>query len=214
MSIEWPELNSLVWLRLPCCGAEHPTRVEDLTDDNRLIVAWPMAPHVEPVPLERASRGFFVGWVLEGRGAMEVSVDLAENTLGEKATWTVKAIGDPVETQRRNFVRFPIYTEVKLFMMEGTPPVVAPTLDVSEGGIRCTITRWAIDPGSRLFDIEVELDKKTYVVKARVAWWGNLDAKQKRVIGIEFMNVEPAVSDSIRRFIFAAQIEERRRQLL
>ncbi len=51
-SIEWPAINELLWIRLPCCEtAIHPSRVEG-TDGDSLIVAHPsLKPHLRACAL-------------------------------------------------------------------------------------------------------------------------------------------------------------------
>lgn len=212
MAADWPALNALAWLRLPCCGAEHPTRVEDFVG-NDCVIGSPIAPHTQPVRPMRPKEGFFLGWVADGKGAVELPVVLVEHTLEPRLTWTVRGIGDPVETQRRNFVRLAYETEILLYLIEHGAPTKAMTLDVSEGGLRCEVDSWAIDPGGRIFTVEVPFDGKMLFLKAQVAWWGNLGVNDRRTVGLRFIDVEPKTADAVRGYIFAAQLAERRRRM-
>ena len=211
MVTEWPALNALAWLRLPCCGAEHPTRVEDMVDDLCVISA-PVAPHQNPVRPPRDNDGFFIGWVGTQQGALEAPVVLVESKLEPLATWTLRSIGETSPTQRRNYVRLNYSTELSLYLIERGAPVKARTLDISEGGVRVEIDKWAIDPGGRIFTLELAFEGKSFFLKAQVAWWGNLDENDIRVAGLRFHEIEQATADQIRKHIFAAQLEERRRQ--
>ena len=210
--LDWPPLNGLLWLRLPCCGAEHPSRVEDYADHD-LVIAAPAAPHTRPIAPPRNGDGFFLGWVY-GTGALERPVTLVEHREGAIPTWRVRSIGDAIEVQRRNYVRADVEMDVVLHLLEGGAPTNAVTLDVSEGGLRCRIDRWALDPGSRNFSIEFPFDGNDHIMRARIAWWGNLDSHGHRVIGVRFVDITPRLADAIRARIFSIQLEQRRRRLV
>lgn len=209
---DWPTVNTRAWVRLPCCGAEHPTRVEDFVEDDCVIGA-PMAPHPAPVLPSEVEGGFFLGWVFE-RGALEVPVELVEHALEPIPIWQVRAIGQPIETQRRNYVRFEVALDARLHLLEGGATTDVKTMDVSEGGLRARVDRWAIDPGPRAFDVELDIEGETLELRAQTAWWGPLDEQgEHRVVGVKFIDVAPTTADEIRGWIFKAQIAERRRRL-
>lgn len=213
MTLDWPALNTKVWLRLPCCGDEHPTRIEDHAEGGECVVAAPVAPHTEPVRPPTANRqGFFVGWTME-KGALEAPVELSDQKTGELPTWTLRPIGSLVETQRRNFVRLETNVHVRLHIMESGAPIEAITLDVSEGGLRCRIDKWALDPGGRPFAIELPFADELLHLTAQSVWWGPLGSDGYRAVGLRFLDVPPSVADTIRVYIFNAQIELRRRRL-
>jgi hypothetical protein len=211
MDNDWPELNGLAWLRLPCCGAEHPTRVEDMIGEL-CVVAAPVAPHQNPVTPPSGDQGFFIGWVGNRQSAVEAPVVLTEHAAEPIATWTLRSVGDPVETQRRNYVRLPYSTEVSLYLIDRGAPVKAQTLDISEGGIRVQLDKWANDPGGRLFMVEMPFEGHTFSLRAQIAWWGNLNDNDVRVAGLRFHEIEEVTANNIRKHIFAAQLEERRRR--
>ena len=211
MPLDWPALNSLAWLRLPCCGAEHPTRVEDFDGDS-CVVAEPVAPHQKPVDPGSVSEGFFLGWVIDG-GAFEVPVALLKSETEPVPTWTLVAQGPGTNTQRRNFVRLAMEQPIQLFILEGGMASNATLLDISEGGLRCRIDQWVTDPGSRVIQIRVGLDTRDFYLRGQVVWWGKQDSSNMREIGIRFVDVEDSVADSIRSYIFAAQLAERRKRM-
>lgn len=206
---DWPTLNALAWLRLPCCGAEHPTRVEDVGDDE-LVVGAPAAPHGDFVKPFRHNEGFILGWVM-GRGAMEVPVALVTHEKEPIPTWTLRAIGDLTETQRRNFVRVPIAIETAITFRSGAPAEQCLTDDLSEGGMRLHVSKWVVDPKGSQFDVRLQLGDRVMNLAGRVAWWGNLNEEDRRSVGIRFVDIEPKESDTIRAFVFAAEIERRRK---
>ncbi len=205
----WPPLNALAWLRLPCCGAEHPTRVEDV-DGDFVTVAAPVAPHTDLVRPLGPEEGFFLGWVMD-RGAMEVPVALKAHELEPIPTWRLHQIGDPTETQRRKFVRLDIQVETKVGFRSGAPAEVITTGDLSEGGMRFHVTKWVADPGGEPLPVSLQLGEKTLELTGQVAWWGDLDAGETRSVGLRFVGIMPSEADAIRSFVFAAQIERRRR---
>lgn len=207
---EWPSLNSLVWLRLPCCNAEHPTRVED-GGDTSITVAAPIAPHNSPVPPLPHGEGFFLGWVM-GRGALEVPVTLVDHSPAPVPTWTLKAIGQPTETQRRAYVRVSIELDVHLHLLTGGAVTKAVTSDLSEGGLRCVVDKWAMDPGNRIFQVEVPVGSETSTFQAQVAWWGNLNEYGLRTVGLRFVDLKQQDADRLRSFVFSSQLEQRRRE--
>src|SRR5690348_9265694 len=108
--LDWPTLNQLVWLKLPCCAAEHPSRVEDFVDDY-CVVAAPSIPHTRLVDPARAKDGAVIGWVTS-KGPIEVPVDVVDSTAIPIPLWTLRATGPSKETQRRNFVRLDMDTSV------------------------------------------------------------------------------------------------------
>lgn len=209
MDADWPSLNSRAWMRLRCCGAEHPTRVEGFTEKG-CILAAPSLPHHHDVEPEVATDGFFLGWVQIHR-ALEVPVSLREHVTQPLPMWTVEAAGEVAETQRRNYVRLMMDLDIELELIAGGAPTRARTIDLSEGGLKCIVDQWAPDPRERLFNVTLIVDGKRYVIPAQAAWWGNLDNNQ-RGVGVRFEHDDPKVADAIRSYIFAKQLEQRRRQ--
>jgi hypothetical protein len=209
MDADWPSLNSRAWMRLRCCGAEHPTRVEGFTEKG-CILAAPSLPHRLDVDPAEAADGFFIGWVQVHR-ALEVPVKLVEHANDPLPVWTVEATGEVQETQRRNYVRLVMDIDIEMELIPGGAPTRARTVDLSEGGLKCLVDEWAPDPRERLFNVTVSVDGKKFVIPAQVAWWGNLDGNL-RGVGVRFEHNDQAVADSIRSYIFAKQLEQRRKQ--
>lgn len=205
-----PPLNARAWLRLPCCGAEHPTRVEDLTDGDVISVGTPIAPHSNEVDVEIANKGCFLGWVTSST-AMECAVEVTGTTTEPVPMWSLHPIEAPTPTQRRSYVRFSINLPIELHLLQSGAATHATTLDISEGGVRCTVDKWAADPSTRAFRLSFELDGTEHELTGQVAWWGPLDAMERREVGIRFIDPPQPSSDAIRKWVFAAQLEERRR---
>lgn len=205
---DWPNFNTKAWLRLACCGDEHPTRVEDVTDKGECVIAAPHAPHPDPVPVHHAEKGFFIGWV-EGTKALETEVGLVSSTTEPIPTWTIKSLGAITEVTRRRYVRVDYKAEVKLYLLEGGAPVNVLTKDVSEGGFSCEVDQWANDPRGKVFDTEITLDGH-YVIKAQVAWWGRMSDTNRRMIGVQFVDISSKTADQVRSFVFSEQLRQRR----
>jgi hypothetical protein len=209
MDADWPSLNSRAWLRLQCCGAEHPTRVEGFTE-NGCILAAPSLPHTHDVDPKVAKDGLFLGWV-SVHHALEVPAMLVEHETDPLPMWTIEAAGKVEETQRRNYVRLMMDLDIEMELIPGGGTTRARTIDLSEGGIKCLVDEWAPDPGGRIFNVHVTVDGQQFVIPAQVAWWGNMEGKL-RGVGVRFEHDNQNVADSIRSFIFAKQLEQRRRQ--
>lgn len=210
MVAEWPALNSRAWLRLRCCGAEHPTRIEGFTETG-CIVATPSLPHANDVDPKVAEGGFFLGWV-NVHHALEAPVELTAAEEGHLPTWTIASTGDAQETQRRAYVRMGMKLEVQMKILEGAAAFPATAIDVSEGGLKCVVDARVPDPRERTFDVSFVLDGQEYSITAQTAWWGGPNDKNLRSIGLRFLHDNQSVADSIRSFIFAQQLEARRRQ--
>lgn len=204
----WPPLNKKAWLRLPCCNEEHPTRVEDIVG-NDIVVAAPQAPHLEPVPSSVTGKEFFLGWTM-GRGALEVPVGLVSEDDSRVPLWRVTAVGEPIETQRRRYVRVEVTCDTTLYLVENGAPIHTLSQTLSEGGLSCTVDRWAIDPGTRSFGVQVQLGPDAISLRGTIAWWGNLDGDSLRSVGVEFHDTPRHIADAIRSWVFSRQLEQRR----
>ena len=82
---------------------------------------------------------------------LEVPVDLIANNDAGVPTWTLRAVGPGIETQRRSYIRMEIERDVQLYILEGGAPTDARLLDISEGGFRCKVDNWLLDPGRENF---------------------------------------------------------------
>lgn len=209
MITDWPKVNTRAWLRLECCGEEHPTRVEDVTENGQCIIAAPQAPHPTPVPQHHACNGFFIGWV-DSTNALEAPVELVTTADEPIPTWTVAMNGEITQVTRRRYVRVDFKADVKMYLLEGGAPAQVITKDVSEGGFGCEVDQWANDPQGKVFDCEMSLDGKEILVKAQVAWWGRMSEQNKRFVGVQFVDISPKLADEVRSFVFAEQLRQRR----
>jgi hypothetical protein len=206
---DWPRLNAKVWLRLPCCAEEHPTRVENFAGEQDCVVATPSSPHGTLVGTEGLEDGFFLVWDMN-RGSMEVPVGLVEATEDRVPVWRVRSLGPAVETQRRRFVRIDVATEAALYLVPGGAPSHVATVSVGEGGISCRVDRWAIDPRDKVFVTELFIGGEIHTLRSKVAWWGSMDIDDRRPVGIEFIDVDARVGDKVRAWVFTQQLKQRK----
>lgn len=204
---EWPRINELLWVRLPCCEtAIHPSRVEGAAGDN-LIIAAPSKPHTEQIPLPNDSRTFVVGW-REGNGSKQVRVQALSEADDEVPTWTIQAVAPPETVQRRAFVRANWDAEITLYLPTLDGAVTGTIVDISEGGVRCTIPPTS-EPRTPNFQISFLLDGMPLVLDSEVAWWGTPNDKEV-MVGLQFANQPQSIADQLRAFAFDLQMKERR----
>lgn len=204
----WPSINSLVWVRLPCCdSAIHPSRVEDLADGN-LVLAAPSRPHQELVPAPEESENFLVGW-RHGVACKTVRVAFQVSEDGDVPTWTVRAVAPPEVVQRRRYVRAAWDQDINCVI-----PVLGVQsgriLDISEGGVRCALPETAREPGNPYFQVEFEMGGTPLKLDVEVAWWG-APRDGSVTVGLSFIVEDQSLSDRLRAHTFALQLEERRR---
>lgn len=207
-STEWPSINELIWIRLPCCETSvHPSRVEDF-DGELLVVAHPSRPHPEPVPPPDADRTFIIGWS-EGNISKQSRVKLdSSDTAGRVPIWKLHQTGKPEAIQRRRFVRAEWRSEITIHFpatdMEGT------IVDISEAGVRCYIDPIA-EPRSPFFQISFTLNDERLVLETEVAWWG-LPTPEGVEIGLQFVDPGRRINDLLRAFTFDQQLKNRKDQ--
>lgn len=203
----WPTINELAWLRLDCCLAAHPTRVEDLPENTCLIGA-PIPLHHAPITPSR--KAFTMGWV-SGDGSFEQPVRLVKAVENPIPLWTVESAGQGHVTQRRMYFRVETNLIAELHLPGFPLPLKAQVQDASEGGLRCRIDGLSIDPGEKEFAIDFNLEGKSHSVLAHVVRW-NAPKHGYRDVGIEFTSAPRSTLDALRAFVFKTQIEARRRK--
>ncbi len=206
---DWPKYNTKAWLRLPCCNAEHPTRIEDLTAKDDCVIAAPQSPHTSPISAKQVKKGFFIGWV-RGQEAVEAPVSLIAAADEPIPTWTIKLKGKLSSTTRRRYVRVDFATDVTMYLLERGAPTRVQTRDLSEGGFSCEVDEWANDPQSKVFHVELLLEGITHTIRSQIAWWGRLNEDDKRSVGVQFIDVQSNTADQVRSFVFSEQLRQRR----
>lgn len=205
---DWPDVNELVWVRLPCCEtAIHPSRTEDYQED-RLVIAAPVKPHPEPVPAPREGKPFLLGW-RSGTASKQVRVTYVESNDGPVPTWTIRAVDDIETVQNRRFVRANWDAPIVFTMQTQLDPIEGKILDISEGGVRCVIPA-RDEPRFGYFTVSFEFEGKQRDFDVEIAWWGR-PGNETVQVGLSFVGLDEAMSNRLRQHVFALQAEERRR---
>lgn len=205
---DWPDVNDLVWLRLPCCEtAIHPSRTEDF-DGNHLVIAAPVKPHDSAVPAPEAGKAFVLGW-RSGPASKQVRVNFVDEASSPVPTWTLSAVNEVETVQNRRFVRAPWDAPVSLSLPGVLDPVEGKILDISEGGIRCAIPA-RDEPRYGYFTVSFEFEGNPQDFDVEIAWWATPGAETVQV-GLSFVGVDDPLSNRLRQHVFALQTEERRR---
>jgi c-di-GMP-binding flagellar brake protein YcgR len=192
-----PTPNTPVGLHLPCCADDaHPSRVESVTATS-FVVATPHdhdAPPAEP---------FVVSWA-EGTVGIELPTLVTESRAAPYPVWVVAPVGAPKRVQRREYVRIPESADsagLRLFTTGGA--VAATVLDLSEGGVRCTVPA-AVGAGiGDRFELVLSFDQaevSTAGAVVRAHGVGNLIE-----LGVRFADMRTADADRVRAHVFARQ---------
>jgi hypothetical protein len=203
-SIDWPGLNDLVWVRLPCCeSAIHPSRVEDHSGDS-LVIAAPWKPHEALVPPPSEPRPFLVGWK-SGTSTKQLRASFVADASQPVPTWTISAASEIETVQRRRFVRglwdAPVTVHLPMADIEGA------AADVSEGGLRVVIPE-TNEPRHSYFHASFVVEGVPLKLDVEVAWW-SLPKDGFNQIGLEFVGLDMAMRDRLRKLAFSLQMAER-----
>jgi len=131
-----PGPNTAVGLHLPncACGGEesHPSRIESVTASH-FVVATPHDHDNAP------TAAMVVSWA-NGTAGIELPTLVVETRDAPYPTWVVEPCGEPVRVQRRQFVRImEADGSIELRLFTKTGAVAAEVVDLSEGGVRCTV---------------------------------------------------------------------------
>lgn len=131
-----PEVNSQVTVRLADDETEFPTRVEDVGPDQ-LALATPSVGLGFVDVLEQDNR-LFVTWTV-ATGRREFPARLLRSETSPVPMWYVAPTGPTVAIQRRRFAR--VQTSGAFEIVLAGEPLPATLLDLSEGGLRCTVRK-------------------------------------------------------------------------
>lgn len=201
----WPITNELAWLQIGCCTSAHPTRIEDY-DGDYCVIGGPIPLHHGPV--SPPDDTFILGWA-NGRGNFEQPVRLVKAEERPLLLWTVAADGEGQIVQRRMYYRVETDIPVQLKLMSTGTPIKGEARDISEGGLRCVVDEFTLNPGSRTFEVSFNLNNERYTLLAHAVRWGEADEKQRQV-GIQFIDAPRATLDAIRAYVFQMQIRNRK----
>lgn len=207
MTLQLPDVNTLVRVDVVGDGAGHPSRVED-RDGQRLLLAAPRygGDLAAPQPGDLLA----IRWTnLRG-----VCVAPAEFVAGQRRPmplWEVQAVGTVEIEQRRRYARAPASDPVAI--VRRPPAEVALTavvggqlVDIGEGGMRCRLAGAAPEPGEDL-QVRLDLDGEQVEVTGQVLRCFTVGDAVEAVVAFE----EPVrCADAIRRYVLRQQVRARR----
>ena len=189
-------------------GRQYASRVEDLAA-GLVVVA---RPHDLPDEALGAGTEVDVTWVdVDGVVMVLPTRILAEHARDRRPVWSLAVTGEASSEQRRRSERVAA-TGPATIRPAGDRDTVVPGLlvDVSEGGVRCSVAAGAADPflvGSKEVVAEFRLGTVEFAVPGRVEFL----RPTKRPTEIEHLVVvfdEPVPdADALRKAVFALELE-------
>lgn len=196
-----PEVNSQVTVRLADDETEFPTRVEDVGPDQ-LALATPSVGLGFVDVLEQDNR-LFVTWTV-ANGRREFPARLLRSETSPVPMWYVAPTGPTVAIQRRRFAR--VQTSGAFEIVLADEPLPATLLDLSEGGLRCTVRKPVqieryVPVVARLSFLPQPAEAPGQVIRV-------IEQPEVLDVGITFDD-PAALGDEIRKFVFAVQLQQR-----
>lgn len=203
-TIDWPSINSLLQLQCAHVTETLSTRLED----RQGHVLHLSAPSTHNIPTLFADIGssVVITW-LTSRGTGEITANVVATERKPLPLWIVRANGEPILHQRRNFARLSVSLPVALTDAAGKTTVTT-TEDISEGGMNCLVpSDDSLLTGSPV-EIELTIDDhaleaNAIVVRTRVV--SNMQAD----VSLRFEGIHQRDQDRIRQFIFTEQLRTR-----
>ena len=199
-------------------GRSYLSRVEDSTP-GVLTLARPLdGPATDPFA---AGAELWVTWTTV-RGTAVLPVRLTESvTQGRVRVWIVAVLGDVWYEQRRAYVRVAAVGPMTLQIITGEDigePIPARLIDVSEGGLRCSVSVSVEADAENPFADDVEVVSRfrfrdtEFEVPGRVraGVGGHSELPEGRAELIVLFNQPVKRADALRRHVFAEQIHQRR----
>ncbi|PSO46836.1 MAG: hypothetical protein BRC32_06045 [Actinobacteria bacterium QS_8_72_14] len=178
------------------------SRVEEVNDDELVIAAPVEAATVAPLPLGGEAE---LSWSSD-RGLHRLSVQLRQR-LARSQRWRVGVVAPPERDQRRFGYRVPVMSSLDV-RLGGIWHRVS-LVDLSDGGLRCLVSPEAdVDEHApcrvRLDLMRDGLEVDGVVVRVREGVDAMLD------VGVQFVDVAPAVADELRRYLLDTHLQLRR----
>jgi hypothetical protein len=207
----WPQIDERAVLTLACCGEQLTTRVESF-EDRQCIVHLPVHHCNETAT---AAAGNVLSW-FSGEKCWTRPVEIVGyGGYPRAALWVLRANGDAESWQRRDFVRVNTALPAAAFSGE-TRIAELEAVDISEGGLRCTMSTAACKALPLLFNVRFVLDGIEVRIATQVAWASTNpdDDGAEAVVGLEFQSLSAHNADIIRTYVFRLQIALRRQRLV
>jgi hypothetical protein len=167
-ALEPPDTNSLLRLDLGPeseLAASAASRVEGYEGTDLVIAAPGFEGDLEAVVL---GLPVLIRWT-GPRGVFSLETELVEVRRGLLTTWRVRPVGSVQISQRRNYVRAPLFTAIQLVPVaaEAARTTMGWLSDLSEGGLRARVDGVPLVADAVVearFELEQELVKLTGVV--------------------------------------------------
>lgn len=126
------------------------------------------------------------------------------------------AVSDIKKHQRRDYYRMPAnLTAVITYANEEEELIFkTSTIDISAGGVR--IQSHVDIPENTIINVNIEFNKSFYLdLKSKIIWTYKPDDKDdKKIIGIQFIEINEKAKQKIIRYIFEEQLRIRKKQQL
>jgi len=175
------QTTETVWLQLPCCDEAHEATAER-ADDGKFLIRRPAGT---------------TDWMLSANETVQVSYRdgdrLVRSALrfvevrASQSIWLFAPVEGPVEAWVRSAERFPVSVPIRLVPGDGNV-IYGTTIDVSAGGIRCTLESRVRNLEVRWFTIRISLDDSYFEIPSRMAWLGHMQNSEERLVGIRFID--------------------------
>jgi c-di-GMP-binding flagellar brake protein YcgR len=208
-----PDFGQPVTLRDTSIDQEFTSRVDSIEDDGTLVLARPLT--------FSGDAEFGVGyrcdviWSADG-GVQVLPIEVVENrTEGSVRLWIAKPVGRARREQRRNYVRVPMGTPMKI-VFRSNELKKAILVDVSEAGLRARLPADEAKPLDRDYGVQVgfSVDGTGFMIEGKIlrkmpydgATEEGEDAKMDVII--TFVIPDRTAAD-LRRAVFAEQIRQR-----
>jgi hypothetical protein len=209
-ALEPPETNSLLRLDLGHPGSEiaasAASRVEGY-EGGDLVIAAPgfegdLQTDVQGLPV-------LVRWT-GPRGVFSLETELVEVRRGLLTTWRVRPVGPVQISQRRNYVRAPLFTAIQLVPVteEASRTTMGWLSDLSEGGLRARVDGLPL-LNDAVVEARFQLEEELVTLLGTVLRSGPVDTKSK-TYEIVVLVEAGRHADRIRRVVLRQQMLARR----
>ena len=183
------------------------SQVMECPGGNIFIIAMPMLEgRLVPVQTNKEVRLAYY----RDNGVYEFTAKVLGRSGGKLPSLRVKALTEPVKSQRREYYRLNTVLPVNIVIEprgeEGAQAVKCLSLDISAGGMRLASGRGL--KKDSLLTCEMELSGKAFKIKAKVIRSTAVyNEEYKYEIGVQFVELDEKVRKEIIGYIFEQQVK-------
>jgi hypothetical protein len=212
-----PGVNTHMGLRLACCAGDLGSRVEGF-EEGRLLLTAPEHPCGAWMP--DPGTALILHWTAEDV-PVEMAGAITQTRWTTPRTWLVESTGTPRQIQRREFFRARTPT-IQIEIETASNDFPGWLLDISEGGLRCSLRRKSAPVQGEFVNITMPLvpgDPAIEVIGEVVRTaQGPIEDRMETsgglwTMAVRFQDVSKPTADRLRRYVFGLQINERQRAL-